>query len=100
MELDRIREEKDRKIEELRVSELTTKTDREIFLESQSEKRIKYFIEFKQKFGIPLVATMGQVFNEIENSSNVFEDYVAEQDGEVENKAVEYFDGDIDDDAY
>jgi len=43
---------------------------------------------------------MGQVFNEIENSSNVFEDYVAEQDGEVENKAVEYFDGDIDDDAY
>ena len=100
LELDRIREEKDRKIEELRVSELTTKTDREIFLESQSEKRIKYFIEFKQKFGIPLVATMGQVFNEIENSSNVFEDYVAEQDGEVENKAVEYFDGDIDDDAY
>ena len=44
LELDRIREEKDRKIEELRVSELTTKTDREIFLESQSEKRIKYFI--------------------------------------------------------
>jgi len=94
IELDRQREENQKKIQELEISELTTKTDRELFLSAQQEKRRKYFIEFKQKFGIPLVSTMEQVFAEIENSNVVFEEFVNEQEGKIDEEVSEYLDVD------
>ena len=94
LELDRIREENEKKLEELRANELTTKTDRDVFLDAQLEKRKKYFTGFKQKFGIPLIATMEQVFSELQNSEGAFEDYILEQEGEVEAAAAEYLDFD------
>jgi len=100
LELDRIIEENQKKISELEVNELSVKTDRDIFLEAQQELRRKYFIQFKQKFGIPLVATMEQVFAEIENSSIAFNDFVEELECSVEDAAVEYLDVDDSDSAY
>ena len=41
---------------------------KDIFLDAQAAKRKKYFTGFKQKFGIPLITTMEQVFTELENS--------------------------------
>ena len=98
LELDRKIEENQKKAnertEELKLSELVTKTDRELFLEAKAKKRQQYFIQFKQKFGIPLVATMEQVFTEIENSRDAFEDFVDEQESGLEEEAEEYLDVD------
>ena len=96
IELDKQREENQKKLEDLEVSELGNKTDRELFLEVQAEKRKKYFIAFKQKFNIPLVSTMEQVFSTLEKSNIAFEDFVAEQEGELEEEAAEYFNADDD----
>jgi hypothetical protein len=43
LELDRIREENQMKIESLKTCELTSKTDRELYLEAQQKKREKHF---------------------------------------------------------
>lgn len=94
LELDRRREEEEKKIEELRANELTTKTDKDIYLDAQIEKRKSYFIAFKQKYGIPLTSTMEEVFTTLEKSDVAFEDFVAEQEGTVEADAVEYSDDD------
>jgi DNA polymerase elongation subunit (family B) len=98
IELDKKIEENQKKIDELESSELLNKTDRELFLEAKAQKRQQYFIQFKQKYGIPLVATMEQVFAEIENSSVAFEDFVEEQEGGIEEEAEEYLD--VDDDSF
>jgi len=92
LELDRKIEENERKIGELEASELTAKTDRDIFLEAQAEKRKKYFTGFKEKFGIPLLATMEQVFSTMEKSDIAFEDYIAEQEDGIEEETAEYLD--------
>jgi DNA polymerase elongation subunit (family B) len=92
IELDKRCEEAELKAEELRANELTTKSDREVFLEIQLEKRKKYFTGFKQKYGIPLISTMEQVFAEIPQSDIAFEDYIAEQEGAIEEAAVDYLD--------
>jgi DNA polymerase elongation subunit (family B) len=93
LELDRKQKEREMKINELKTSELTDKTDRDLFLDAQAEKRKKYFIAFKQKYGIPLISTMEQVFSLMENSNIAFDDFVAEQEGEIEEEETEYFDG-------
>jgi len=92
IELDKKRAEAELKAEELRANELTTKSDREVFLEIQLEKRKKYFTGFKQKYGIPLLATMEQVFSELQNSEIAFEEYIEEQEGAIEEAAAEYLD--------
>ena len=92
LELDRKREENQKKIDDLESSELTTKTDKELFLNARQENRRKYFIEFKQKYGIPLVMTMEQVFAEMANSSYAFEDFVEEHENMVDAEADEYLD--------
>jgi len=90
LELDRKQEEEEKKLLELRANELTTKSDRDIFLEAEIAKRKKYFTGFKQKYGLPLLSTMEQVFSELENSEGAFEDYIIEQEGEDEKEAAQY----------
>ena len=98
LELDRIQEENEKKIKELEIT-LENKTEREIFLEAQAKRRVEYFEEFKKEHHIPIKATMEQVFAEMENSSKVFEDFVAENEAEIEEEEDEYFDIDLDDDT-
>jgi len=74
LELDRLREEKQKNIDNLEGGELGEKTDREIYLEAQTKKREKYFVEFKKKYGIPSATTMEQLFAEVEKSDIAFLD--------------------------
>lgn len=92
IELDRIQEEKQKKIDSLKSSELGTKTDRELFLEAQQAKREKYFTGFKEKYGIPSESTMDTVFSQIPNSDIAFDAYIEEVDGALEENANEYLD--------
>ena len=100
LELDRKILENQKKVDDLEVSELGSMTDREIFLNAQQEKRRKYFVEFKQKFGIPLVATMEQVFAEIPNSNVAFDDFVDGLEKDAEEEAEEYLDIEETESAY
>jgi hypothetical protein len=97
LEIDRKREEEEKKLKELEMSELTTKGDNDLLLEAQNKKRDKYFSEFKKHYGIPENLTMEQMFNEIEKSGEVFDDFIAEREGGIENEANEYLDADFDD---
>lgn len=99
IELDKKLEENQKKIDDLGESELSTKSDREVFLNALEDKRRKYFIEFKQKFGIPLISTMEQVFAELENSNVAFEDFIQELEGNIDELAAEYLSVDDDGDG-
>ena len=92
IELDKQREEHQKKLQELEISELGTKTDRELFLEKERKFRMTAFAEFKQKHGIPLDKTMEWVFAEMEHSSEVFEDFVIEKHDGMEGNVDEYVD--------
>jgi hypothetical protein len=94
LELDRQRIESEKKLEELRLNELATGDDRDAVLAGMQKRRQEHFIAFKQKFGIPLVATMEQVFAEIDNSQDMFDEYVSGIDGDLEDEAAEYLDVD------
>lgn len=99
LELDRKREENQKKLDDLESSELTTKTDRELFLDSRTKKLDKYFIEFKKKHDIPMETTMEILFSRVENSNIAFDDYVDEQESSVDEEASEYLDADDDGDG-
>lgn len=90
IELDRIREENQEKIEALEGSELGTKSDREIFLEAQKKKRESYFIEFKQKFNLDLVMTMDKLFTDVPEAKDVFEIFVTSSEKAIDDSAKEY----------
>jgi len=92
IELDKRREEEQKKIEKLEGSELDSKSDREIYLEAQTKKREKHFAGFKEKYGIPAATTMEQLFAEVEKSDDAFEDYIIEQENAVAAMANEYLD--------
>lgn len=92
LELDKIREENQKKIEKLEGSELGTKTDREVFLEAQQKKHNKYFIEFKQQFKLDLVYTMDKLFIDVPEAKGAFDSYVATRDNEIDKQASEYLD--------
>jgi hypothetical protein len=96
LELDRIREENQNKINSLETSELVTKTDREIFLEAQQKKNLKYFIEFKQAFNLDLTYTMDKLFIDVPEAKNSFETFMKNIDDAAEEDANEY----LDDGAY
>jgi len=98
LELDRRREEEEKKLQELEMSELTTKTDRDLFLEAQEKKRNEYFEIFKKKHGIPDKFTMDVLFKEVPKMADAFDDYVAEQEGAVESEAEEFLSSDFGDD--
>jgi len=94
LELDRIAEEKQKVIEGLEASELSSKnkSDKEIFFEAQLKRREKYFNAFKEKHGIPIKTTMDELFKVAENSDVAFDDYIMEEEIAVEEAASEYFD--------
>lgn len=98
IELDRIKEENQAKIEALEGSKLGVKTDREIFLEAQAKKRESYFIEFKQKFNIDLVMTMEKLFADVPEAQDVFDTFVTSSEKAIDESASEYFD--VEDGAY
>lgn len=98
LELDRIREKNQEKINSLEASELSTKTDREIFLESQKKKQSEYFKEFKQSFGIDLTYTMEKLFTDIPEAEGAFKVFITNADNAAEEEASEYLD--VDDGAY
>lgn len=92
LELDRKREEEAQRIRNLETSSLTSKSDKELYLDALTKRRDAYFIDFKKKNDIPETATMEQVFGEIERSDEVFEDYVEKREAELEDEAAEYTD--------
>jgi hypothetical protein len=96
---DNRRIENERKLEELRANELTTKSDRDVFLDAQQAKQIKYFSAFKQQFNIPLTLTMNELFSEVPNAKDAFNDFIAESDGMLDEEALEYSGIDNDDDV-
>ena len=98
LELDRLQEENQKKIDSLEASELGTKTDREVFLEAQQKKNSKYFIEFKQKFSIDLTYTMDKLFTDVPEAKGAFETFMMNADNDMEEDASEYLD--VDDGSY
>jgi hypothetical protein len=99
LELDRIREENQKKVDEsLEANVLTTKTDRDIFLETQVKKQHEYFKEFKQAFGIDLVYTMDKLFTDVPEAKGAFDMFVAKAEESIEEEASEYLD--VDDGEY
>jgi len=85
-----LREEKQSKINALESTELGKKTDKEIYLEAQANKRERYFKEFKKKYGIPANSTMEILFAQVDKSKDAFDDYIEEQES-IANEN-EYFD--------
>ena len=98
LELDKIREENQRKIEKLEGSELGTKTDREIFLEAQQKKHNEYFKDFKQQFKLDLTYTMDKLFTDVPEAKGAFDMFVEKMDSAADEAANEYLD--VDDGSY
>lgn len=94
LELDRIREENQMKIKALEPNVLTTKTEREIQLEAESDKQSQYFREFKQKFGIDLTLPMDILFGQIPEAKGAFDTFIAENEQTIKENNDEYLDDD------
>ena len=96
LELDRLQEEKQKKIEALAESELAEKekSDKLIFLEAQQKKRATYFKGFKKEFGIPNETTMEEVFTQMDNSEIAFDDYIIGLENAAMAEANKYLDVD------
>jgi len=92
IELDKKREEEQKKIETLEASELGTKTDREIYLDAQKKKHELYFREFKEAFGLPADTMMTKLFEEIPEAKDAFETFIITNDNAAEEEASEYLD--------
>jgi hypothetical protein len=93
LELDRIRIEKEKKIEELRANELTTKTDGDIQLESQMKKREKYFPLFLKEFSLSSSEyTMEKLFAEEVEAIGMLDIFITNMERENEPEP-EYDDG-------
>ena len=98
IEMDRIRDEKQAKIDALQPNEMGTKTDRELFLENELKKKEIHFLSFKEKFGIAKEMTMETLFGEVPNARDAFDDYFIGEIKAVDDEVAEYLD--IDDGAY
>lgn len=92
LELDRKREEQEKKLKELEMSELVSKSDKDLYLEAQVKKRASYFETFKKKHGIPDKFSMDVLFKEVPKLAEAFDDFVGEQEGALEAEADEQFD--------
>jgi len=92
LELDKIREENQKKIEALEGSELGTKSDREIYLEAQQKKRERYFREFGEAFGIPAETTMEKLFAEVPEAESAFETFIVTNENAIDEGVSEYLD--------
>jgi len=91
LELDRIRQEKQKKVENLKSSELSTKSDAEQFQEAQLRKREKYFDDFKKHFNIADTITLEMVTDNSE-ALGALETFIAASEKEIQEEASEYLD--------
>lgn len=96
LELDRIQEEKQKKIEALAESELAekNKSDKLIFLEAQEKKKASFFKGFKKEFGIPDNTTMEELFTQVDNSEIAFDSYITAVESAALEEANKYLDVD------
>jgi len=100
IELDRQIEKNQKKIDELEVSELATKTDRELYLESQEKKRERYFPEFKKQFNLGQEFTLEMLFADADGAA-MLDEFIGNNEHSQEEEAEEYSDVDGDNgDAY
>lgn len=90
-ELDRIREENQKKNEEnLESYKIMTKSDKELYYESREKKLEQYFEDFKEKFNISAEYTMEKLFQEIVEAKETFDIYV--EGREFKESEAEYLD--------
>lgn len=75
LELDKIREEEEKKLQNLTLGELQEISNKDLYLEDEEKFKAKMFYLFKENYHIPVDATMENVFSTIENSKEVFEDF-------------------------
>lgn len=80
----------DKKIKQLEPSELTMEDN--VDLSEERVYREKMFKQFKDEYGIPMNATMEQVFSNIENSEDAFEDFLYENKTQDDYESIEYMD--------
>jgi len=94
IELDKKLEEQQKEIDKLEGSGLDNKTDREIFLEAQEKKRVRYFKEFKETFGLDPTYDMEKLFIDVPEAKDAFETYIIAQDNAINDSVNEYLDVD------
>jgi DNA polymerase elongation subunit (family B) len=85
LELDKIREEEEKRLQDLEIAQLNEKSDKELLEESEILFRGRVFSEFKLAYGLPKDSTMEQVFKQIDKSKEVFEELVSLRIDEVLN---------------
>ena len=85
LELDRKREENLKKLE---TSELVKKSDKELFLESQDNKRKRYFNDFKKQFALGMEFTLDILLADPEGEKMIEKFYEIENEIKmhIENK--------------
>jgi hypothetical protein len=94
IELDRIRDEKQAKIDALKGNEMNTKTDREIYLESVAMKNEKHFKGFKEAFNLDPTMEMEKLFVDVPEAKGAFETYVQSIENAIDGEVAEYLDVD------
>jgi hypothetical protein len=95
LEVDRKREVLEKKLKELEISELVSKSDKDLYLEAQAKKRSAYFEIFKKKHGISDKFSMDVLFKEVPKLAEAFDDFVNEQEDALEAEADEQFDPEL-----
>jgi ribosomal protein L21E len=91
LELDRRRQENEKKGEELKSTELTSETDAEEFQKAQLKKREKYFEDFKKAFNLDNTITLEMVYSDTE-AFGALETFVSSQEKKIVDEASEYMD--------
>jgi DNA polymerase elongation subunit (family B) len=107
LELDRRREEQERKLQELKASELATKEMRDGEAEREIEEKIKkaIFEDFKHEIGIPEKYTLDELIKAEPDAEEIFTDYYRKKKRELagdpdEDDGESDGDGDDGDGAY
>jgi len=93
LELDRLRQEKQNKVESLKSGELTTKSAAEEFQEAQTKKRQRYFDDFKKEFGIADTVTLEMVYQNQE-AFGALETFISTREKAIQEEANKYLDVD------
>ena len=79
IELDKKKVLEQEKVDALKPNELTTKSEKEIFLESREKILDNSFKSFLKAFGLPPEKTRDELFNEVPEAKGAFEKYNIEQ---------------------
>ena len=91
IELERKREENQKKLEDLKITTLVTKSDAELFTDAQLKKIEKHFENFKKDFNLSPEMTMEILFGQVEEAKVAFEKYMSDSEISDDNEEVEYF---------